>query len=69
MFMDSIKFYWRLIEFIEGLIVRKIDFEVNLGFNCKKLKSWGQIIIFESWFGQIRGLIAYILKFDGQLGI
>jgi hypothetical protein len=27
-----------LIEFMEGLIVRKIDFGVNLGFNWKKLK-------------------------------
>jgi hypothetical protein len=25
-----------------------------LGFNRKKLKFLGQIIIFESWFGQIR---------------
>jgi len=33
MFMDSIKFYWSSIEFIEGLIARKIDFEVNLSFN------------------------------------
>jgi hypothetical protein len=37
-----------LIEFMEGLIVRKIVFGVNLGFNWKKLKFWGQIIIFES---------------------
>ena len=37
-----------LIKFMEGLIARKIDFEVNLGFNWKKLKFWGQIIIFES---------------------
>jgi hypothetical protein len=48
MFMDSFKFYWSLIEFMEGLIARKIDFEVNLGFNSKKLKFWGQIIIFKS---------------------
>ena len=27
-----------LIEFIEGLIARKNDFEVNLGFNLRKLK-------------------------------
>jgi hypothetical protein len=27
-----------LIEFIEGLIARKIDFGVNLGFNWKKFK-------------------------------
>ena len=27
-----------LIEFMEGLIVRKIDFGVNLCFNWKKLK-------------------------------
>ena len=31
---------------MKGLIARKIDFEVNLGFNWKKLKFWGQIIIF-----------------------
>jgi len=37
-----------LIKFMEGLIVGKIDFGVNLGFNWKKLKFWGQIIIFES---------------------
>jgi hypothetical protein len=45
MLVDSIK---GLIEFMESLIVRKIDFGVNLGFNWKKLKFWGQIIIFES---------------------
>jgi hypothetical protein len=27
-----------LIKVIEGLIARKIDFEVNLGFNLRKLK-------------------------------
>ena len=43
---DSIKFIKGLIEFIKSLITRKIDFEVNLGFNWKKLKLWGQIIIF-----------------------
>jgi hypothetical protein len=47
--MNSIKFLFEgLIEFIECLIARKIDFEVNLGFNWKKLRFWGQIIIFES---------------------
>jgi hypothetical protein len=35
-----------LIEFMEGLIVRKFVFKVNLGFNWKKLKFWGQIRIF-----------------------
>jgi hypothetical protein len=40
------------------LITRKINFEVNLGFNWKKLKFWGQIIIFKSKFGQIKSLIA-----------
>jgi hypothetical protein len=44
----QLNFIEGLIEFIEGLIVRKIDFGVNLGFNWKKLKFWGQIIIFES---------------------
>jgi hypothetical protein len=29
-----------LIEFMESLIPRKIDFGVNLGFNWKKLKFW-----------------------------
>ena len=33
---------------MEGLIVRKIDFEVNLDFNWKKLKFLGQILIFKS---------------------
>ena len=32
-----------LIEFMEGLIVRKIDFGVNLGFNWKKFKFWVKI--------------------------
>ena len=31
--MDSIEFIEGLIKFIEGLIVRKINSEVNLGFN------------------------------------
>jgi hypothetical protein len=31
---------------MKGLIARKIDFQVNLGFNWKTLKFWGQIIIF-----------------------
>jgi len=53
----QLNFIEGLIEFIEGLIARKIDFEVNLGFNWKKLKFWGQITICESKFGQIRGLI------------
>jgi len=37
-----------LIEFMESLIARKLIFGVILGFNWKKLKFWGQIIIFES---------------------
>jgi hypothetical protein len=44
----QLNFIEGLIEFIEGLITRKIDFEINLGFNWKKLKFWGQVIIFES---------------------
>jgi hypothetical protein len=32
-----------LIEFIEGLIARKIDFGVNLGFNTV-LSSWRMIV-------------------------
>jgi hypothetical protein len=54
----QLNFIEGLIEFIEDLIARKIDFGVNLGFNWKKLNFWDQIIIFESYFGQIRGLIA-----------
>ena len=42
----QLNFIEGLIEFIEFLIARKIDFGVNLGFNWKKLKFWGQIIIF-----------------------
>jgi hypothetical protein len=34
----QLNFIEGLIEFMEGLIARKIDFEVNLGFNWKKLK-------------------------------
>jgi hypothetical protein len=45
----------------------KLIFEVNLGFNWKKLKFGSWIVIFKSYFCQIRGLIAKILKFDGQL--
>jgi hypothetical protein len=44
----QLNFIEGLIEFMEVLIARKIDFGVNLGFNGKKLKFWGQIIIFES---------------------
>ena len=47
-FMDSINFIKGLIEFLESLLARQIDFLVNLGFNWKKLKFWGQIIIFGS---------------------
>jgi hypothetical protein len=44
----QLNFIEGLIEFMEGLIAREIDFEINLGFNWKKLKFWGPIIIFES---------------------
>jgi hypothetical protein len=37
----QLDFFERLIEFMNGLIARKIDFKVNLGFNWKKLKFWG----------------------------
>jgi hypothetical protein len=33
MFKDSIEIFQGSIEFIESLIVRKLIFEVNLGFN------------------------------------
>jgi hypothetical protein len=46
MFKDSIKFIKGLIELMKSLIATKNDFEVNLGFNWKKLKFWGQIKIF-----------------------
>ena len=41
----QLNFIEGLIEFMEGLIVRKIIFLVNLGFNWNKLKFRGQIII------------------------
>jgi hypothetical protein len=44
----QLNFIEGLIEFMEGLIARKFDFGVNLGFNWKKFKFWGQNIIFES---------------------
>jgi hypothetical protein len=44
----QLNFIEGLIKFIESLIAREIDFRVNLGFNWKKLKFWGQIIIFKS---------------------
>jgi hypothetical protein len=34
----QLNFIEGLIEFMEGLIARKIDFGVNLSFNWKKLK-------------------------------
>jgi hypothetical protein len=37
----QLNFIEGLIEFMEGLIARKNDFEVNLGFYWKKLKFWG----------------------------
>ena len=39
--MDLIEFIEGLIKFIESLIARKINSEVSLGFNQKKLKCWG----------------------------
>jgi len=49
---SKIRFLWTQLNFIEGLIesmevliARKIDFGVNLGFNWKKFKFWGQNII------------------------
>ena len=39
----QLDFFERLIEFMKGLIARKIDFKVNLGFNWKKLKFRGQL--------------------------
>ena len=44
----QLNFIKGLIEVMEVLIARKIDFRVNLGFNWKKFKLWDQNIIFES---------------------
>jgi len=44
----QLNFIKGLIEVMEVLIARKIDFGVNLGFNWKKFKLWDQNIIFES---------------------
>jgi len=44
----QLNFIKGLIEFMESLIARKIDFGVNLGFNLKKFKFRGRNIIFES---------------------
>jgi hypothetical protein len=44
----QLNFIEGLIEFMEVLIARKIDFGVNLGFNWRKLKFLDQIIILES---------------------
>ena len=44
----QLNFIEGLIEFMKSLIAKKIDFGVNLGFNWKKVKFWGQIIIFGS---------------------
>ena len=44
----QLNFIEGLIEFMEVLIARKKNFGVNLGFNGRKLKFWGQIIIFGS---------------------
>jgi hypothetical protein len=37
----QLNFIKSLIEFMEGLITKKFDSGVNLGFNWKKLKFWG----------------------------
>jgi hypothetical protein len=42
----QLNFIKGLIEFLESFIARNIDFGFNFGFNWKKLKFWGQIIIF-----------------------
>jgi hypothetical protein len=34
----QLNFIEGFIEFMEGLITRKVDFKVNLGFNWKQLK-------------------------------
>jgi hypothetical protein len=44
----QLDFFQGLIEFIEGLVARKINLLINLHFNWKKLKSMGWIEIFKS---------------------
>jgi len=44
--LTQLNFIKGLIEFMEVLIARKIDFGVNLGFNWKKFKFWDKNIIF-----------------------
>jgi hypothetical protein len=44
----SIKFLKGLINFIEDLIARKINFKVNLGLKWKKIKFQGRIAILKS---------------------
>jgi hypothetical protein len=44
----QLNFIEGLIEFMEGLLARKNDFKVNLGFNWMKLKFLDQVTIFES---------------------
>jgi len=51
-----------LIEFMKGLIAKQIDFEVNLGFKWKKLKFWGQIIIFLELIWSNQGLNCINIK-------
>ena len=42
MFKNSIRIFQGLVEFIKGLIAKgKLNFEINLGFNWKKLKYGG----------------------------
>jgi len=45
MFNNSIEILHGLIEFIKGLIARKLVFEFHLGFNWKKLKFRGWIAL------------------------
>jgi hypothetical protein len=65
--ISKIRCLWTQLNFIECLIARKVDFKVNLGFNWKQLKFWGQIIIFENWFGQIKGLIEVLSQLGAWL--
>jgi hypothetical protein len=44
----QLNFIKSLIEFMVGLVSRKIDFGVNMGFNWNKLKFCDEIIFFES---------------------
>ena len=58
MFMDSIKFYLRFNWIYGGLDCKKNWFLSQFRLLLEEIKVLDPLIILESWFGQIRGLIA-----------